>query len=62
MLRQLSVMTKHGYMTLQDTAASCRKLYILEDKLFAASSMFMDFAALDSICEKICREIETRGF
>jgi len=44
-IRQLSVMTKDGYATLPDAAESCSKLYILEDKLFAASSMLIGFAA-----------------
>lgn len=44
-IRQLSVMTKDGYTTLPDAAESCRKLYILDDGLFAASCMFIDFAA-----------------
>ena len=44
-IRQLSAMTKYGYMTLPCAEESCRKLYILDDKLFAASGMFIEFAA-----------------
>ena len=44
-IRQLSVMTPRGYTTLPDAAESCRKLYILDDKLFAASCMFIDAVA-----------------
>ena len=44
-IRQLSVMTRYGYRTLQDTAESCRRIYILDDRLFAASSMFIESAA-----------------
>ena len=43
-IRQLSVMTRNGYTTLQSAAGSCSKLYILDDELFAASGMFIDFA------------------
>ena len=43
-IRQLSVMTKDGYLTLPDAVESCSKVYILEDKLFAASSMLIGFA------------------
>lgn len=42
---QLSIMTRNGYTTLQGAAGSCRRLCILDDELFAASSMFIDFAA-----------------
>ena len=41
-IRQLSVMTRSGYMTLQDAAASGRDLYIVKDAWFAASGMFLD--------------------
>ena len=44
-IRQLSVMTRYGYTTHQEAAESCSKLYILDDKLFAASCMFIEFAA-----------------
>ena len=44
-IRQLSVMTRYGYKTLPRPAESCRKLSILDDKLFAASSMFIDYVA-----------------
>ena len=44
-IRQLSVMTRNGYTTLQGAAGSCSKLYLLDDELFAASGMFIDFAA-----------------
>ncbi|MDO5118140.1 MAG: hypothetical protein Q4D34_06600 [Eggerthellaceae bacterium] len=44
-IRQLSVMTRYGYKTLPDAAESCRKLYILDDELFAASCMLIDFVA-----------------
>ena len=44
-IRQISVMTMYGYKTMPDEAESCRKVYILDDRLFAASSMFIDYAA-----------------
>ena len=44
-LRQLSAMTRYGYTTQPDAAGTCRKLYLLEDRLFAASSMFIESAA-----------------
>lgn len=48
-IRQLSVMTKYGYTTLSDAAESSRNLYILDDKLFAASCMFIDFVAAQAM-------------
>ena len=48
-MRQLSVMTRYGYTTLRNTAESYRKLYILNDNLFAASSMFIECAAAQAM-------------
>ncbi len=45
LIRQLSVMTRYGYMTLPDAAESSRKLYLLNDERFAASSLFIDSVA-----------------
>lgn len=44
-IRQLSVMTKLGYTTLPDAARSRADVFMAEDELFAASSMFIDFVA-----------------
>ena len=44
-VRHLSAMTKCGYMTMPDAAESCHRLFILDDELFAASSMFIDYIA-----------------
>lgn len=44
-IRQLSVMTKNGYMTLMDTIEQYSDMYVLNDRLFAASDVFINIVA-----------------
>ena len=44
-IRQLSVMTMKGYMTLTDTLDNYPEVFVLNDSLFAASDVFIDIVA-----------------
>ena len=44
-VRQLSVMTQYGYMTLLDTIGAYSNICILDDTFFAASDMFIEIVA-----------------
>lgn len=44
-IRILSAMTRNGYMTQYDTFSNYKKLYLLEDDMFAASELFLDLVA-----------------
>ena len=44
-VRQLSVMTMNGYMTLTDTLGNYSDIFVLNDSLFAASDVFIDIVA-----------------
>ena len=44
-VRQLSVMTMNGYMTLTDTLDKYPDIFVLNDSLFAASDVFIDIVA-----------------
>ena len=44
-IRQLSVMTMNGYMTLTDTLDNYPEVFVLKDSLFAASDVYIDIVA-----------------
>ena len=44
-IRQLSVMTMNGYMTLTDTLENYSDIFVLNDSFFAASDVFIDIVA-----------------
>ena len=44
-IRQLSVMTRYGYMTQMDTVDNYSKVFILKDDSFIASDIFIDIVA-----------------
>lgn len=45
LIRQLSVMTRYGYKTLEDTISNYSKVFILKDDMFVASDIFIDVVA-----------------
>ena len=44
-IRQLSVMTRYGYMTMTETLENYPEIFLLEDSCFAASHMLIDMTA-----------------
>lgn len=44
-IRQLSVMTRYGYMTLSETLEDYLDIYLLDDSCFFASDMFIELVA-----------------
>lgn len=48
-IRQLSVMTRYGYMTLTETLEDYLDLYLLDDSCFFASDKFIDLVADQAI-------------
>ncbi len=52
-IRQLSVMTRFGYMTLSETLENYLDIYLLDDSYFAASDMLINIAA---------KQAQSRGY
>ena len=52
-IRQLSVMTRFGYMTLSETLENYLDIYLLDDSFFAASDAFIRIAA---------KQAQSRGY
>ena len=58
-IRQLSVMTRNGYTTLQSAAGSCSKLYILDDEI---STILMTSNPLTKITNAKAEHIDCSVF